>query len=278
MITTTFHSQDRILYLHPATKRFVLFSVYAAMGATLGILSGIALATILWPPTSRVGQSDFMSASSSATTLNIRPLANAGPAQSFEQLADKQVSSDLLSLQTPAASKTAVAQQAPVISNEHSARSLSYSTHAGYRKIRIPMPSPYLAGNAADSGLPSAAGEAAKPERALQAFVVTIEGDETVLDYDASDRVLSTYEGQAFVVDKAADEGSAMQLQDFPSSVHYRCNQASGCTLSHAGGVVAHARLRTQADRSRETDAGLPSTDSPLRDLSQLSDSPHASR
>src|ERR1035438_6427413 len=220
MITTTFHSQDRILYLHPATKRFVLFSVYAAMGATLGILSGIALATILWPPTSRVGQSDFMSASSSATTLNIRPLANAGPAQSFEQLADKQVSSDLLSLQTPAASKTAVAQQAPVISNEHSARTFSYSTHAGYRKIRIPMPSPYLAGNAADSGLPSAAGEAAKPERALQAFVVTIEGDETVLDYDASDRVLSTYEGQSFVVDKAADEGSAMQLQDFRSEEH----------------------------------------------------------
>jgi hypothetical protein len=69
-----------------------------------------------------------------------------------------------------------------------------------------------------------------------------IEGDDVLVGYDASTGVLETGTGQAFYVDKQANMAG---WQVFPLRIHYRCEQAAGCSIVRAGsGAELHARLR----------------------------------
>jgi hypothetical protein len=81
---------------------------------------------------------------------------------------------------------------------------------------------------------------AKKPaEKALE---FAIEGDDVLVGYDATAGALETGTGQTFYVDKQAN---LTGWQVFPLRIHYRCDQAAGCTLVRAGSASElHARLR----------------------------------
>lgn len=74
----------------------------------------------------------------------------------------------------------------------------------------------------------------------------SIEGDESIVGYDAASGALETGTGEQMYVDKK--EAAAVNLaswQAFPIRIHYRCDQTSFCTLTREGsGAVVHARMR----------------------------------
>jgi hypothetical protein len=72
-----------------------------------------------------------------------------------------------------------------------------------------------------------------------------IEGDDAVIDYDPSAGVLETSAGKRFFLDKTTGLGNVDVWADNRAHVHYRCDEStSTCTLSHAGVVLQHARLK----------------------------------
>jgi hypothetical protein len=73
-------------------------------------------------------------------------------------------------------------------------------------------------------------------------FIVAIQGDNTVANYDAATGTIQTYEGETYVLAQAASEGNGVQWQNYPINIHYRCDNEGNCTLSH-GGASATAKL-----------------------------------
>jgi len=71
-----------------------------------------------------------------------------------------------------------------------------------------------------------------------------IEGDDAIVGYDASQGIVETNTGKAFLIDKIAGVASAIKGRDFPIAIHYRCDQMGACTFAGAGLGVQRARLR----------------------------------
>jgi hypothetical protein len=74
--------------------------------------------------------------------------------------------------------------------------------------------------------------------------ILTIEGDDAIVEYDASRGVIETSAGKIFLFDKSSADGNDSRWQDYPVSVHYKCDQNSSCTLKHAGIDALRVRLR----------------------------------
>jgi hypothetical protein len=73
-------------------------------------------------------------------------------------------------------------------------------------------------------------------------LLFAIEGDDVLVGYDSAGGYLESGNGQVFYVDKQANLAA---WQIFPARIHYRCDQASGCTIIRAGsGAVLRARLK----------------------------------
>jgi hypothetical protein len=83
---------------------------------------------------------------------------------------------------------------------------------------------------------------AAKPVQKLLPF--SMEGDDAIVDFDASRGIIETNSGKVFFIDKAGGTVSDPRWQDYPVPVHYRCDRGSECTLMHAGTGSLHVRLR----------------------------------
>jgi hypothetical protein len=73
-------------------------------------------------------------------------------------------------------------------------------------------------------------------------FFVGIEGDLTVASYDATGGTVETYEGSNFVLDPGAGDDDSIPWQEFPFSIHYRCEESGKCILVR-GGAKAVARM-----------------------------------
>jgi hypothetical protein len=73
-------------------------------------------------------------------------------------------------------------------------------------------------------------------------FILCIEGDVTVANYDTATGTIGTFERQTYVLSSAAGESSAIPWQDFPFNVHYRCDGDGSCTL-YRRGALASAKL-----------------------------------
>jgi hypothetical protein len=82
---------------------------------------------------------------------------------------------------------------------------------------------------------------AAKAAAKLLPF--SIEGDDAIVDFDISHGIIQTRGHKTFLVDKAIAAGADPGWQDFPVSIHYRCDQSSSCTLMHSGTGVLRARM-----------------------------------
>jgi hypothetical protein len=73
-------------------------------------------------------------------------------------------------------------------------------------------------------------------------FVLCIEGDVRVANYDAGSGTIETYERQTYVLNPKAGASGTIPWQDFPINVHYRCDQPGNCTL-YRRGETASAKL-----------------------------------
>ena len=100
------------------------------------------------------------------------------------------------------------------------------------------------AGAAHPSPAASAAPAARKKKAAIQLLPFTVEGDDAIVDFDAAQGVIATRGGKTFFLDKAAGAAADSAWQDYPVSIHYRCDQSSICMLTHSGLGGLRARMK----------------------------------
>jgi hypothetical protein len=83
---------------------------------------------------------------------------------------------------------------------------------------------------------------AAKAAQKVVSF--SIEGDDSIVDFDTSRGIVETTSGKAFFFDKASGSVSDPRWQDYPVEVHYRCDQSAECILMHHGAGALRVKLR----------------------------------
>jgi len=82
-------------------------------------------------------------------------------------------------------------------------------------------------------------------KNADKTLTFSIEGDDSVVGYDATSNVLETGTGESFYIDKKELAAGSVANWPFPVRIHYRCDQTSFCTLIRAGsGTALHAKMR----------------------------------
>lgn len=90
----------------------------------------------------------------------------------------------------------------------------------------------------------SAARKKLVPKPAQKLLPFSIEGDDTIVDFDASRGIVETSAGKVFFIDRAGGAVSESRWQDYPVEIHYRCDRSSECILMHPGAGALHVRLR----------------------------------
>jgi hypothetical protein len=90
----------------------------------------------------------------------------------------------------------------------------------------------------------SATRKKAKKNAPEQPPTFAIEGDDELVMYDPSRGIIQTMARKTFLIDKTSGEGNAGRWQDTPANIHYKCDLTAICTLTRAGAVALHARLR----------------------------------
>ncbi len=84
--------------------------------------------------------------------------------------------------------------------------------------------------------------KAPKPARRLLPF--SVEGDDAIVEFDPSRGVIETRGEKTFFFDKSGGRGADSRWQDYPVSIHYRCDRASNCVLTHSGLGDLRAAMR----------------------------------
>ena len=91
-----------------------------------------------------------------------------------------------------------------------------------------------------------AAQEAARKRGRLRAsqnlVAFSIEGDDSIVDYDVARGIIQTKFGRTFFVRKIG-RGVDSRWQDYPVSIHYKCDRTSTCTIMHAGAGALRVRM-----------------------------------
>ncbi|MGP8268651.1 MAG: hypothetical protein ACLQLH_01160 [Terracidiphilus sp.] len=70
----------------------------------------------------------------------------------------------------------------------------------------------------------------------------SIEADDAIVDFDAARGIIETKYGRTFFVKKSA-AGVDPSWQDYPVSIHLKCDRSSICTLMHGGAGALRARM-----------------------------------
>ena len=71
----------------------------------------------------------------------------------------------------------------------------------------------------------------------------TIEGDDAIVEFDISRGIIETRAGKTFLFNKGSGEIANPKWQDYPVNIHYICDQASVCTITHSGAGALRVRL-----------------------------------
>ena len=129
---------------------------------------------------------------------------------------------------------------------------------------------PTLAGPAVDKPLSVPVAPVTQPmpsqlaETALapQPFQFAVEGDDEIVDVNATQHSIQTTAGKIFLVREQLASADGDGVLDELANIHYRCDQSASCTLSLSDATVLHATLRTHR-----------ATSQPATELS-MSDSP----
>jgi hypothetical protein len=76
------------------------------------------------------------------------------------------------------------------------------------------------------------------PKSTKKPPIFYVEGDDSIVDYDASAGVISTRSGRSFAISKTGADADALKARDLPFEIHYKCGQPGLCVLGGAGGRV----------------------------------------
>ncbi|MGA2848054.1 MAG: hypothetical protein ABSE46_03585 [Terracidiphilus sp.] len=71
-----------------------------------------------------------------------------------------------------------------------------------------------------------------------------IEGDDAIVDFDASNGNITSRGRKLFSIDRTGAEAASLRGSDLPMRIHYRCDQNGNCSLMSQGAGILHARLR----------------------------------
>jgi hypothetical protein len=72
----------------------------------------------------------------------------------------------------------------------------------------------------------------------------SIEGDDAIVEFDVSRGVIVTSGRNTFFFDKTSTGSADPVWQEYPVSIHFRCDRSSDCTLMHAGAGALRARMK----------------------------------
>jgi|CZKF01.1.fsa_nt_gi hypothetical protein len=90
----------------------------------------------------------------------------------------------------------------------------------------------------------SAAHNKAAANAAEKLLPFSTEGDDAVVEFDVNRGVIETSGRKTFFLDKTSMGSADPVWQDYPVSIHFRCDQSTNCTLMHAGAGALRARLK----------------------------------
>jgi hypothetical protein len=218
---------------------------YVGAAAGFGLTAGVAIALVAsfaHPGLAANGSKAF---SANATGFSVLPVVYAASAPTLLASVD--------SSRKPSASQKAIAgPQLLTVEGDvpgqkpagvHRKHHLHRMWHWKKGKSDEARRKPYVSPNAPTVTPDEPTGlERATAAAASGPFFLGIEGDVTVASYDVADGRIQTYEGNKFILDRAAASGGAIRWQDFPFNVHYRCDEIGNCTLMR-GGAAEIAKL-----------------------------------
>lgn len=72
----------------------------------------------------------------------------------------------------------------------------------------------------------------------------SIEGDDVIVEFDADHGVIETRGRKTFFFDRTSGAVTDSRWQDYPVSIHYRCDRSSNCTVMHQGLGALRTRMR----------------------------------
>jgi len=216
--------------------------IYASIGASLGIVSGTAIAVRVFPSNGPVAMSDLAQASASVAGLNslkaiitqIPVLQSQPPTQAAELPAV---------LHAPVAVESKIGKKTLAVSTNLSAHKHSFSNTLAAIDEVSKETSQSVVAQVAPATEAAFSSQVAIAEVPVVAPRLMIEGDATVADYDATTGLVETHEGKTFSIGSSA--GASSSWDDYSGHVHYRCDGGGNCTLSRSGVIVPHARLAT---------------------------------
>jgi hypothetical protein len=228
----------------PKEAALGLALIYASIGASLGIVSGTALAVQIWPASTTVATTNLAQASASMAGLN-GPLGTIPGQPALAQIAASQPS-ETAALPTPKPAAVEIRN----VEKPNVVRHL-------FASIKVPSAIELAAsGNSHSSNrstvdsaavTPASAttisSQVARPQVAAITPVFMIEGDATVADFDANTGMVETRDGKNFSIGTALTATNVNSWQDYFGHVHYRCDPGGNCTLSRAGVVVPNAKM-----------------------------------
>jgi hypothetical protein len=82
------------------------------------------------------------------------------------------------------------------------------------------------------------------PKPTLKLLPFALEGDDAIVELDASRGFIETSGRKIFFFDKTGGQGADPKWQEYPVSIHYKCDRISNCTLTHAGLGALRAKLK----------------------------------
>jgi hypothetical protein len=237
-------------------------SAFAVAAAGLGLLAGVAIAltgchTTVAPAPPKPAASQPVAQSTQPSAPSAPPAPNPAPVPVIQADSQKETSA-APKLSHPAhkasAAKPAETYYEPVQPAPRRQLYLNkYSTDptSAKRAPYVGQSSPAATSKAAPVATIDPTSQPFNGTTALQLataaaaagpFVLCIEGDVTVANYDAATGTVETFERQTYVLSSAAGASGAIPWEDFPFNLHYRCDGSGNCTLYHST-AFASAKL-----------------------------------
>jgi hypothetical protein len=264
--THRLHDGSRSSILH-----FAVPMLFAAMGISLGTLTGVAFAFATVPVGAQSAVSDSAPATSAAKLVvgqNAPSPATAEPVVSQSELS------------VPNADSQAAAT-AEVADNSSNSQAISDHSIANQAESDDSPANLAKADRSPAEQTPADGASTDKSDRSSSARKVLVsasetasaamteqtsldadsnstgfysEGDLTVADYNPLAGTIETSDGRTFALGTTVSVDSASSWEDYRSNVHYKCGQNGSCMLFRHGAVAPNARL---IDRGRTEDSGL---------------------
>ena len=254
------------------TIRRIAPVLFAALGISLGSLTGVGIAVLTTANSSAGTTDNAASAVSSQSAIQPPAAVIAAPSQpalpvqaSLSTLAHGAVIMAVQTTSRPALSRPASAPQAHLQyalvsrslpnltahrrrATEMARARLVFFTYHYRRPVteRPVKPAHELTASAAKNlGVPGSAVEGRRADLATVTIPTTlyVEGDLTVEDYNEKAGTIETSDGRSFLVGSTVASSDAVSWNDYRSNVHYRCSQTGSCTLSRAGAIALNARV-----------------------------------